>query len=75
MALLVQTTLITDTKRTAVVVAGMSTADILRENRDNSTVATDVIVIGGLAETGLTSRYQGFLAEGTVAASGATVNY
>ena len=74
-AFLIETSLITNTNRTAVVVAGMSTTDILRENRDNSTIATDVIVIGGLAEAGLTSRYQGFLAEGTVAASGTTVNY
>ena len=54
--------------------AGMSTTDILRENRDNGAVATDVVVIGGLAEAGHACGYQGFGAEGAIAAGGAAVN-
>ena len=54
--------------------AGMSAADILRENRDNGSVATDVVVIGGLAEAGLASRNQAFDAERAVAAGCAAVN-
>ena len=54
--------------------AGVSTTDILWENRDNGTVATDVVVIGGLAEAGLASRNQAFDTERTVAAGCAAVN-
>ena len=54
--------------------AGMSTTDILRENGDNGAVATDVVVIGGLAEAGLASRNQAFDAERAVAAGCAAVN-
>ena len=73
-AFLVQTALVTDAEGTTVVVTGMSTTDILRKNGDDGPVATDVIMIGGLAEAGFASRYQRFGAEGTVAARGTAVN-
>ena len=65
---LIETTFITDAERALVVVDGMSTTDILWENRDNGAIATDVVVIGGLAEAGLASRNQAFDAERAVAA-------
>ena len=59
-AFLVQTTLVADAERAAVVMAGMSATDILGENGDNGTVATDVVVIGGLAEASIASSDQAF---------------
>ena len=54
--------------------AGVSTKDILWENRDNGTVATNIIMIGGLAEAGLACRNQVFDTERAIAAGRATVN-
>ena len=54
--------------------AGMSATDILGENGDNGTVATDVVVIGGLAEASIACGYQGFDAERAIAAGGTAVN-
>ena len=65
---LIEATFITDAERALVVVDGMSTTDILRENRDNGAIATDVVVIGGLAEAGHACCDQAFDAEGAVAA-------
>ena len=52
----------------------MSTTDILGKDRDNDTIATDVVVIGGLAEAGVASGNQAFDTERTVSACGTTVN-
>lgn len=71
---LIETTFVANAERATVVMTGMSTTDILRENRDNGTIATDVIMIGGLAEAGRASRNQVFDAERAVAAGRATVN-
>ena len=71
---LIETALVANAERTAVIMAGMNTTDILRENRDNGAVATDIIMIGGLAEAGHTSRNQVLDAERAVAAGRATVN-
>ena len=73
-AFLVQTALITDAERTTVVVTGMNTTDILRKDGDDGSVATDVIMIGGLAEAGFASGYQRFHTEGAVTARGTAVN-
>ena len=72
--LLIQPTLVADTERATVVVAGMSPTDILWENGDDGAVATDIIMIGGLAEAGHASRNQVFDAERPVAAGCAAVN-
>ena len=72
-ALLIETAFVADAERAAVVMAGMSATDILWENRENGTVATDVVVIGGLAETGLASRDQVFDTERAIAAGRAAV--
>ena len=71
---LIKATFITDAEGALVVVDGMSTTDILRENGDNGAIATDVVVIGGLPEAGLASRNQAFDAERVVAAGRATMN-
>ena len=73
-AFLIETTFVANAERAMVVVAGMSSTDILRENGDNGAVATDVVVIGGLAEASIACGYQGFDAEGAIAAGRATVN-
>ena len=73
-AFLIQTSLVADAERTTVVVAGMSPTDILRENGDYVAVTTDIIMIGGLAETGHACGDQVVDAEGLVAARGAAVN-
>ena len=73
-AFLVQTALVTDTERTTVVVTGMSTTDILRKDGDDGAVATDVVVIGGLAEAGFACGDQRFGAEWPVVARGTAVN-
>ena len=73
-AFLIQTAFVADAERTTVVVAGMSPTDILRENGDYVAVTTDIIMIGGLAETGHACGDQVVDAEGLVAARGAAVN-
>ena len=65
---LIETTFITDAERALVVVDGMSTTDILWENRDNGAIATDVVMIGGLAEASHASCDQAFDAERAIAA-------
>ena len=70
---LIETTFITDAERALVVVDGMSTTDILRKNRDDGTIATDVVVVGGLAEAGLASCNQALDTERAVAAGRRTM--
>ena len=74
MTFLIETALVADTEGTTVVVAGMSPTDILRENGDDGAVTTDIIMIGGLTETGHASGDQVVDAERSVAARGAAVN-
>ena len=71
---LIETALVANAERTTVVMAGMNTMDVLRENRDNGAVAKNVIVIGGLTEAGHASRNQVFDAERAVAAGRTTMN-
>lgn len=63
MAFGIEAAFIADADGAAVVVAGVSTADILRKDRHDLTIHSDVVVIGGLAEATHTSRNQGFDAE------------
>lgn len=56
----IDATLIADSEGTAVVVAGMSPTDVLGENGDYLAIHTDVVVVGGLAETGIACGNQGF---------------
>ena len=64
----IETTFVANAERAMVVVAGVGSTDILGENRDNGAIATDVVVIGGLAEAGNASRNQAFDTERAVAA-------
>ena len=73
-SLLIQASFIANTKRAAVVMTGMSPTDVLWKDRDNGTIATNVIVVGGLAKATHSSRNQGFNTERFVAVSGAAVN-
>lgn len=59
----IETALIADTERAAVVVAGMSPADVLGENGYYLAIQTDVVVVGGLAEAADACGNQGFDAE------------
>lgn len=71
---LIEPALVADAERATVVVTGMSATDILWENGDDGAVATDVIMVGGLAEAGHTCGDQGFDAERLIAARGTAVN-
>ena len=74
-AFLVETALVADAERTTVVMAGMGSTDVLGEDRYDGAVATDIIMIGGLAEASDARGDQRFHAEGPIAARGATVNH
>ncbi len=71
---LIETAFVANTEGATVVVAGMNATDILRENRDNDTVATDIIMIGGLAEAGHASRNQVLDAERPITAGRRAMN-
>lgn len=70
----IETAFIADSEGTAVVVAGMSPTDVLGENGDYLAIQTDVVVVGGLAEAGVSCRNQGFDAERSCDLCGAAVN-
>ncbi len=74
-AILVETALVADANGAAVVVAGMGSTEVLWEDRYDGAVATDIIMIGGLAEASDARSNQRFHAEGPIAARGATVNH
>ena len=74
-AILVETALVANAERTTVVVTGMGSTYILGQDRYDGTVATDIIMIGGLAEASDARSNQRFHAEGPIAAGGATVNH
>lgn len=59
----IETALIADAEGTAVVVAGMSPTDVLGENGNYLAIQTNVIVVGGLAESSIACGNQGFDAE------------
>jgi hypothetical protein len=71
---LIETAFVANAKRATVVVVGMSTTDILWKNRDDGAIATDIIMIRGLAKASHACRNQALDAERTVAASRAAVN-
>lgn len=69
-----QTTLIADTDRVGVVVAGMGTDEVLVSGLVGLPVARDVVVIAGEAEAGLMTGNERSDWEGTVFAGRRTVN-
>ena len=68
MALLIEASLIDDAKGTPVVAFDMDALDALREQGDDVAIASDIPVIGYLTPLLLACIYQGFYAEGLVAA-------
>jgi hypothetical protein len=52
----------------------MSPTDVLGENGDYLAIQTDVVVVGGVAEAGVSCRNQGFDAERARYLCGAAVN-
>ena len=70
----IETAFVADAEGTAVVVAGMSPTDVLGENGDYLAIKTDVVVVGGLAEAGVSCRNQGFDAERATYLSRTAVN-
>jgi hypothetical protein len=75
MAVLIETSFIDDTKGTIVVVAGMDALHVLGQQRDDVTIATDIIVVAALAIFGFATGYQCFYAERAVALVGYAVDY
>ena len=74
MAVLVQATFVDNAEGTVVVVTGMNALDILRQERNDIAVETDVIVVAALAILGFAAGNQIFNAEGAVAFGGGAVN-
>ena len=70
----IKTAFIANAEGTTVVVTGVGSTDILWENGDDGAVATDVVVVGGLAEAGHAGGDQVLDTEGAVAVRGATVD-
>ena len=68
MAVLVKASLIDDAKGTPVVAFDMDALDALRQERDDTAIVADIVVVGHLAVFLLAAVDQGFHAEGTVAA-------
>ena len=75
MAVLVQTTFVDNAEGTVVVVAGVSALDILRQERNDIAVETDVVVVAALAVLGFATGNQVFNAEGAVAFGCSAVNH
>ena len=68
MALLIETSLVDDAKGAPVVAFDMDALDRLGQERDDTAIVTDIVVVGHLAVFLLSAVDQGFHAEGAVAA-------
>ena len=68
MAVLVETSLIDDAKGAPVVAFYMDALDRLGQERDDTAIVTDIVVVGHLAVFLLSAVDQGFDTEGSVAA-------
>ena len=68
MAVLIKASLVDDAKRTPVVAFHMDALDGLRQERDDTAIVADIVVVGHLAVFLLSAVDQGFHAEGAVAA-------
>ena len=74
MALLIEASLIDDAKGAPVVAFDMDALDGLRQERDDTAIVADIVVIGYLAVFLLAAVDQGFDTEGSVAAAGHAVH-
>ena len=68
MAMLIETSLVDDAKGAPVVAFYMDALDGLRQERDDTAIVADVVVVGHLAPLLLAAVDQGFDTEGAVAA-------
>ena len=74
MAVLVKASLVDDAKGAPVVAFHMDALDALRQERDDTAIVADIVVIGHLAVFLLAAVDQGFDTEGSVAAAGHAVH-
>ena len=74
MTMLIETSLVDDAKGTPVVAFDMDALDGLRQERDDTAIVADIVVVGHLAVFLLSAVDQGFHAEGSVAAAGHAVH-
>ena len=73
-ASLIQTALIDDTKGTVVVMAGMDTLDALGQQRDDTAIVADIVVVAALAVLGFAAGNEVLNAEGLIALIGHAVD-
>ena len=74
MAVLVKASLVDDAKGAPVVAFHMDALDALRQERDDTAIVADIVVVGHLTVFLLSAVDQGFHAEGAVAAAGHAVH-
>ena len=73
-ASLIQTALIDDTKGAVVVMAGMDTLDALGQQRDDTAIVANIVVVAALAVLGLAASNEVLYAEGLIALIGHAVD-
>ena len=74
MAVLIEASLVDDGKRTPVVAFHMDALDGLGQERDDTAIVADIVVVGHLTVFLLSAVDQGFDTEGSVAAAGHAVH-
>ena len=74
MAVLVKASLVDDAKGAPVVAFDMDALDALRQERDDTAIVADIVVVGHLTVFLLSAVDQGFDTEGSVAAAGHAVH-
>ena len=74
LAFLIETAFIADGDGTVVVVPGMDALDRFGQNGDDIAIAPNVVVVTGLAETGVACGDEAFDGEGAVGATAGAVN-
>ena len=73
-AVLVQATFVDNAEGTVVVMTGVNALDVLRQERNDISVETDVVVVAALTVLGFTTGNQVFNTERAVAFGGGAVN-
>ena len=74
MAMLIEASLVDDAKGTPVVAFDMDALDGLRQERDDTAIVADIVVVGALAILGLAAGNEVLNAEGLVARVGHAVD-
>ena len=74
MTMLIEASLVDDAKGAPVVAFYMDALDRLGQERDDTAIVTDIVVVGHLAVFLLSAVDQGFHTEGAVAAAGHAVH-